>query len=115
MTECYHNSGWKKSFGFKHNPKGKRYIGQFDLFEHGDRFEIWSLGIRERYQNKGYGTQMLTEFLAQFKSDKPLYLYVYKTNEIAIKLYEKVGFVIVDDYPYGSYAYTMQYKGKEAS
>lgn len=115
MTECYINDGWRQSFGFKHNPKGKSYIGKFDLFESNDKFEIWSLGIVKRYRNKGYGTQMLTEFISQFKSDKPLILYVYKTNEIAIRLYEKVGFVIVDECSFAPYAYTMQFKGKETT
>ena len=65
--------------------------------------------VTKRFRNKGYGTQMLTEFLSQFKSEKPLVLYVYKTNEIAIKLYEKVGFVIIGDCPFTITAYTMQY------
>jgi ribosomal protein S18 acetylase RimI-like enzyme len=113
MTECYYANGYRQSFGFKRNPKGKIYIGKFDLFDDGDRFEIWSLGITDRYQNKGYGTQMLTEFLSQFKSDKPLYLHVYKTNEIAIRLYEKVGFTIIGECSFAPYAYTMKYNRKE--
>lgn len=111
MTECFCTDRCIQRFGYKRNPNGKIYTGRFDLVDKGDRFEIWSLGVAERYQNKGYGTKMLTEFLAQFNSDKPLVLYVYKVNETAIRLYKKVGFVIVGDCPFASYAYTMKYKG----
>lgn len=110
MTECYCACGRIQSFGYKRKPTNKTHIGKFELYEWEDKFVIWSLQIKERYQNKGYGTQMLTEFLSQFTSDKPLYLYVNKANEIAIHLYEKVGFEIVGDF--SSYAYTMQYKAE---
>ena len=113
MTECYNIDGHIQSFGYKRNPKGKIYTGQFDLYDRSDKFEIWSLMVMERFRNKGYGTQMLTEFLSQFKSEKPLVLYVYKTNEAAIHLYEKVGFVITGDCHFTSTAYTMQYNRKE--
>lgn len=115
MTECYCTDGRIQSFGYKRNPKGKTYTGQFDLVDKDNRFEIWSLYVKERYQNKGYGTRMLTEFLSQFKSDKPLFLYVYKTNKIAIRLYEKVGFTIIGECSFAPYAYTMQYNRKETT
>jgi ribosomal protein S18 acetylase RimI-like enzyme len=81
--------------------------GSFDLRYLGDRYEIWSFGIFGDYRNKGYGTQMLTEFLQQFNDTKPLYLYVYKKNEIAIRLYKKVGFAIVGNT--SENIYEMQY------
>lgn len=109
MTECYGNYGYKQCFGYKRNPKGKIYTGQFVLIDAGSKFEIWSLKIMERYRNKGYGTQMLTEFISQFSFEKPLVLYVWKTNEIAIKLYEKVGFKIIGECKFAPYAYEMQY------
>ena len=56
---------------------------------------------------------MLREFIEQFDFSKPLILYVRKENEIAIHLYEKVGFKITGDYPYGDYAYKMEYCGKQ--
>ena len=109
MTECYCTEGHMQSFGYKRNPNGKIYTGQFDLHDKGDKFEIWSLKVNERFRNKGYGTQMLTEFISQFSFEKPLVLYVWKTNEIAIKLYEKVGFKIIGECKFASYAYEMQY------
>lgn len=113
MTECYLQNDNVQTFGFKRNPLGKIHTGRFDLIERDDKFEIWSLSVVERYRRKGYATQMLREFLSQFKSSKPLSLYVVKTNEIAIRLYEKVGFSIVGDYKYGSYAYEMQFGGRK--
>lgn len=109
MTECYYTGGNLQSFGYKRNKKNKTYAGAFDLRERADKFEIWSLKIYPRYRRKGYATRMLTEFLSQFKSDKPLSLYVYKANEIAIHLYEKVGFTIVSNCFFDASAYEMQY------
>ncbi len=94
---------------YRISPKSKRNIGYFELWSYPNKNEIWSLRIIESQHNKGYGTRMLQEFLNDYKENKPLYLYVYKDNEIAIKLYEKVGFVIVGEY--SKYAWTMQYMG----
>jgi len=114
MTECFMAYRNVQTFGFKRNPLGERYTAKFDLVERDDKFEIWSLGVMERYRRKGYATQMLTEFLSQFKSDKPLALYVVKANEPAIRLYEKVGFSIVGDYEkYPSFAYEMQFGARK--
>ena len=114
MTECFLQNDNVQTFGFKRNPLGKQYTAKFDLVERDDKFEIWSLGVMERYRQKGYATQMLMEFLSMFKADKPLALYVTKTNEPAIRLYEKVGFSIVGDYRYGSYAYEMRYNAERS-
>ncbi len=113
MTECYYNHGGLQHFGYKRNPEDQNYIGSFDLRSRGNRLEIWSLKIFPNYRNKGNGTRMLMEFLSQFNSDKPLFLYVYKTNRAAIRLYEKVGFTIVGECHFEPDAYTMQYNRKE--
>lgn len=109
MTECYEHTARIQSFGYKRNHQIKNYQGWFELVDAGNKFEIWSLQIRERYRNKGYGTRMLTEFISQFSFEKPLVLYVHKTNEIAIRLYEKVGFKIIGECKFAPYAYEMQY------
>lgn len=113
MVSCYRIEDNKQRFGYKRNSLGKKYLGNFTLVEKKDKFEIWALGIQEEYRRKGYATQMLKEFLSQFKSDKPLSLYVHKTNEVAIHLYEKVGFAIIGDYRYGSYAYEMRFGARK--
>lgn len=109
MTTCYATSDGCQHFGYKRNPRNKTYSGMFDLMETKNNFEIWSLWVLERYRHKGYGTKMLSEFISQFHFKKPLVLYVYKANEIAIKLYKKVGFVITGDCWFCSYAYEMQF------
>lgn len=112
MTTCYNEYGHYKLFGYKHRPESETYEGRFELVDRGEQLEIWSLGVIKEYQHKGYATQMLMEFLSQFPLNKPLFLYVLKANEVAIHLYEKVGFTIVGDY--GKDAYTMQYNAKKA-
>lgn len=111
MTECYCNHHNMRRFGYKRNVRGKNYLGEFEVVERDNKFEIWCLKIYEPYRCKGYATRMLKEFIAQFKSDKPLSLYVLKGNKIAIHLYEKVGFVIIGQCSFEPDAYEMQYKG----
>ena len=112
MIKLRNNYPNKKIYNFRPNHDRRRNFGEFQVWDRYDRNEIWSLKIIEPERGKGYGTQMLSEFLQQWKSDKPLYLYVNKANEIAIRLYEKVGFIIVGDYSRGAYA--MQYMGGNA-
>lgn len=109
MTECYQTYNKSQVFRYKRYPSCKHFSGHFHVLDKEDRFEIWALSVDRRYRNKGNGTRMLTEFLRQFNANKPIVLYVYKTNEIAIKLYEKVGFTIIGDCHFDSTAYTMQY------
>lgn len=109
MIECQVECDKRHRIRFKRNNDDNIALGVFDLRILKDRYEIWSLGVHYEYRRKGYATQMLMEFLQQFKHDKPIVLYVYKSNEIAIRLYEKVGFVIVDECYFDSNAYKMQY------
>ena len=96
-------------YRYKAKPTSKIYVGSFELRNCGDRYEIWCLGIDGRYRNNGYGTKMLTEFLATFHHDKPLILYVHKENAVAIHLYEKVGFAICEKWPFSKCIWTMKY------
>ena len=94
MIELAYDIGYRKSYNFKPNASCSIY-GKFELIEKQDRYEIWALGIFGAYRGRGYGTQMLTEFLRQFDNSKPLFLYVLKTNEVALRLYKNAGFDIV--------------------
>ena len=61
-------------------------IGTVELCS--ERHEISRLIIFEPYQNKGYGTQVVKELIAQgYKS-----LWVRSDNHRAIHVYEKCGF-----------------------
>lgn len=109
MIECVPYGRFSQDVLFKRNPDEGVVVGKFLLRTLNDRYEIWSLGIMGKHRRKGYATQMLMEFIQQFKHDKPLVLYVYKTNKIAIHLYEKVGFAIVGECNFEPDAYKMQY------
>lgn len=109
MIECIPSGKHAQDVFFKRKSDDIMNVGRFRLHILDDRYEIWSLGIVGEHRRKGYATQMLMEFIQQFKNDKPLVLYVYKTNDIAIRLYKKVGFAIVDKCPFEKNAYKMQY------
>lgn len=50
--------------------------------------------IDNEYRNKGIGTNIINNIL---KENKKVYLWVYKANVSAIKLYQKLGFNIIDE------------------
>lgn len=53
-------------------------------------FEIGNICVKPEYQNKGIGTAVLKEILFEHKGQN-VKLQVFKINEKAIKLYEKIG------------------------
>lgn len=60
--------------------------------------EIDDLIVNKKYQNKGYGKQLLLWGMNHIRqiSNGPILLHVAKWNEKALKLYEKVGFNITN-------------------
>lgn len=60
--------------------------------------EIDDLIVNQKFQNKGYGKQLLLWGMNHIrqKSDEPILLHVAKWNEKALMLYEKVGFAITN-------------------
>ena len=82
--------------------KTKSYIGKCELsketWKDGVVYVLWSVKIFEEFQNMGYGNLMLKRVLNRNQNtDIPIFLYVYKSNTIALHLYEKLGFKIVKD------------------
>lgn len=59
-------------------------------------FEIGNICVKPEYQNKGIGTAVLKEILFEHKGQN-IRLQVFKINEKAIKLYEKMGFEKTDE------------------
>lgn len=57
------------------------------------------IGVDSNYRSKGYGKKLLYTALKTFKENgiSSLLLWVNKKNEGAIKLYENIGFITVDD------------------
>ena len=70
----------------------------------GDRREIDDLYILPEYRGRGIGTAMVEKCCAE--TEKPVYLYVFRRNEGAVRLYQRLGFVIVQEV--GSSRYIMQ-------
>ena len=85
----------------------KDTIGRCMVWDKKDFYEIWSVRIAEEFQRQGFATLMLKRIIKKFKN-KPLRLYVYKSNNIAIHLYEKLGFKIIGEYEKVPSAWIMQ-------
>ena len=60
--------------------------------------EIDDLIVNKKFQNKGYGKQILLWGMNHIRqiSNEPILLHVAKWNEKALRLYEKVGFDITN-------------------
>lgn len=60
--------------------------------------EIDDLIVNKKFQNKGYGKQLLLWGMNHIRqmTNEPILLHVAKWNEKALRLYEKVGFEIVN-------------------
>jgi ribosomal protein S18 acetylase RimI-like enzyme len=75
----------------------RKVIGYLEL--HDDN-SIWSVKIDENLRGQGYGFIFLNEILSFIKKKTEIdtiRLSVLKTNDVAIKLYEKLGFKILGD------------------
>ena len=78
----------------------------FLLYDYDEELNGWSFSrfmIDIKYQNKGFGRKALEKFLEYFQSkfpNKSLYTSVEIDNHIAIKLYQKYGFVIKSSFEY---------------
>ena len=61
--------------------------------------EIWitNLYVPDAHRGKGIGTNLVDEVVKTFPS-MPIKLFVYKDNEVAIKLYKKFHFEPEEDY-----------------
>ena len=50
--------------------------------------------LEEEYQNQGIGTKIIKDLM---NKNNTIYLWVYKDNEKAVSLYQKLGFIIVEE------------------
>ena len=65
------------------------YVEYNDIY---DRVEIVNILVKEEYRNKGIGTSMLKYIIKKNKDKENITLEVSSLNNIAIKLYENLGF-----------------------
>lgn len=69
-------------------------VGCLLVYQYNDGYLINEIYIDKKYQNNGIGTQILNDLMAKYNK---LYLWVYKDNKIALKLYSKLGFNVKDE------------------
>ncbi|MDT8719179.1 GNAT family N-acetyltransferase [Clostridium sp. 19966] len=78
----------------------------FILYDYDEEINGWSFSrfmIDVKYQNKGFGAKALEKFLVFFHDKFPnedLYTSVETDNEVAIKLYERHGFIKKNSFEY---------------
>ena len=59
------------------------------------KMELDDLYVLEAYRNQGIGTKIVQKCINS--TDLPVYLYFFRKNYRAVKLYERLGFKIVDE------------------
>ena len=83
-------------YNWKRTDKTKSTMGSFTMYAKDDHLELWNVRISSRHQGKGYGQQMIREAI-EMTNGVEVVLYVKKHNKTAIHVYEKCGFVIVEE------------------
>ena len=66
-------------------------VAFFSLREEETQVELDDFYVLEPYRNRGFGSEILEDCIT--KTQKPIYLYVFTSNQGAIRLYERCGFV----------------------
>lgn len=70
------------------------HIGYISIINNDDETEISDFFIKDEYQNQGYGTKILTYLVNQYHH---LTLYVFKSNDRAVHLYQKFNFKVIEN------------------
>ncbi len=83
---------------------GENIVGCLLLTDKDDGKLLDEIYLEEEYRNKGIGTNIIKNIL---KQNDIVYLWVYKKNIKAIKLYKKLGFDIIEE---TDTRYYMKYK-----
>lgn len=69
------------------------HVGYISIIPRSDAIEITDFYIFDKYQNQGIGTEVLKIIIKNYQH---LYLFVFKNNLRAIKLYQTLHFNIVE-------------------
>lgn len=69
-------------------------IGAFCVRKYEDGVLLDEIYLEEQYRSKGIGTNIIKQVLNE---NKIVYLWVYKDNVKAIKLYENLGFIVEEE------------------
>ncbi|MFH1655714.1 MAG: GNAT family N-acetyltransferase [Candidatus Omnitrophota bacterium] len=87
-------ASWQQFFVLKN---GSKAVAFARLRDHGDYFELASLGVDYYHRKKGYGTKMLAFIIQETRKidpQKPIYGVTHKPEWL-----RSFGFEEVDDYP----------------
>lgn len=71
---------------------GKKIAGAYVVIPYDDGFIIDEIYLFEEYRNQGIGTTIIQKIKKEYPV---LYVWVYKNNEAAIRLFERLGFYIM--------------------
>ena len=74
---------------------GIEKAGYYCLTAESDQTELDDLYILPQFRGQGIGTAVIKRCIEQVST--PLYLYVFKGNTDAIKLYSRMGFSVAED------------------
>jgi len=73
----------------------KNVIGIFALFDYDDGKLLDTIYVINSSRKKGIGTKIIKNII--LNNYQPIYLWVYKSNKLAVKLYEKLNFKIKEE------------------
>ena len=92
-------------FEYKNIVLNNIIVGSFLITKNENGLLLDEIFIEKQYRNKGIGTSIIKGVVS--KSNNNVYLWVYKDNIKAIKLYKKLGFLIKEE---TDSRYYMEYK-----
>lgn len=72
---------------------GDKHVGYVSIIPREDGIELSDFYIFKEYQNQGIGSKVLTILIKKYPQ---LHLYVFKNNVQAVKLYQKLNFIIIE-------------------
>ena len=71
-----------------------KIVGCLLVEKHLDGVLLDEIYLDEEYRNKGIGTSIIKNII---KNNTIIYLWVYKNNKEAFRLYEKLGFTVIEE------------------
>ena len=92
LKKEFENNPFIRCIGYLENKNIIGYLLYEDIY---DRFDIVNLFVNEEYRNKKIASMLLSELIARGKDQNivNITLEVNSTNQVAIHLYKKFGFV----------------------
>jgi ribosomal protein S18 acetylase RimI-like enzyme len=97
FQQTYFRSRWNPTENQIVMVAGQR-VGTLRLVENQDEIFLALIEIHPDYQNRGLGSTIIQDLLAEaHQRSVPVLLHVLKANEDARRLYERLGFKIIEE------------------